>query len=59
VVRLNALDGEMKRAGCISPGSTAFQEVASTMGSDPHGPGAHQGGVRIEPGKPMIDVSRR
>jgi hypothetical protein len=57
------MEAELRRNGCDtgSAGSAEFMEVESAMG-DPRTQSAGApppGGVSFEPGKPMIDPTRR
>jgi hypothetical protein len=52
VIRLHAIEGELRRQGCDTSGGD-FDAPQSMMGSPPPPPTA---GVTFEPGKPMVDV---
>jgi hypothetical protein len=56
IVALNAQEAELRRNGCDTSGTGKFETPVSAMGEAPPPPAA---GVSFEPGKPMVDVSRR
>ena len=59
VIRLHAVEGELRRQGCDTSGRGGgdFADVESRMAGE--GPPPEAGGVNFEPGQPMVDVSRR
>ena len=59
VIRLHAVEGELRRQGCDTSGRGGgdFADVESRMVGE--GPPPEAGGVNFEPGQPMVDVSRR
>lgn len=56
VIRLHAVEGELKRRGCDTRGGGEFEPVSDQMsqGSAPPAPGPE---VNLEPGKPMLDLN--
>lgn len=59
VMRLHAMEAEMRRAGCPTDGGGAFRPISSEMGNAPPAPQAEsQDQIDFRPGQPMVDVSR-
>jgi hypothetical protein len=62
-MRLSALDGQLKTAGCPTGGSDNFEQPTSVLtDSGPPPPTTttdeHRDGVNFKPGQPMVDVSK-
>jgi hypothetical protein len=61
-LRLNALEGKLKAAGCPTGFQGKFEPVSNEMGEGSSAPPTaaedHRDGVSFEPGKPMIDPSK-
>jgi hypothetical protein len=61
-LRLNALEGKLKAAGCPTGFQGKFEPVSNEMGEGGSPPPTaaedHRDGVSFEPGKPMIDPSK-
>lgn len=63
ILKLGAMEAELRRAGCDTSGNGQFQPVSNMMGSAPPPPSGRghdsQPDVIIEPGKPMIDPTQK
>ena len=55
VMRLNAMEAELRRNGCPTDRGGTFEPVSSVMGEGGEPP---QGEVSFDPGRPMVDVRR-
>ena len=58
IMRLNAMEAELRRNGCSTKSAGEFREISNEMGSGSASPRARQPNVSFEPGKPMVDVTR-
>jgi hypothetical protein len=57
-MKLSALEGKLKAAGCPMKDGGPFRPVSSQLSDSAPPPSSANGEVRFEPGKPMIDVSK-
>jgi hypothetical protein len=57
-LKLSALEGKLKAAGCPMKDGGPFRPVSSQLSDSSSAPSSPNGEVRFEPGKPMIDVSK-
>ena len=57
MIRLHAVEAELRRQGCDTSGGGEFQPVSNQMGAGGGAPSRPPAGVSFEPGQPMVDVS--
>jgi hypothetical protein len=62
-LKLNALEGQLKAAGCPVNAPGNFEEPKAQLTADSGAPppvttGGGNGGAKFEPGKPMLDLSK-
>jgi hypothetical protein len=53
MIRLHAIEGELRRQGCDTSAGADFEAPSSMMGPPPP---PRTPGVSFEPGRPMVDV---
>lgn len=58
ILRLHAVEGELKRRGCDTKGGGEFEPVSDQMSQGPVEASPGPGEVNLEPGKPMLDLNR-